>query len=210
MENTESAIVDYNTNRKKLHLPEYGRNIQKMVDYAISLEDREKRNKIARAIIMVMGSINPYLRDIEENRHKLWDHLAMISDYKLDIDSPYPPPQPVDLSAKPNKVPYKSSKIKYKHYGRTIELLIDKAVQMEEESERNALIEIIANQMKKLFLTWNKESVNDSMILDTMKHLSGNKLNIPEGIKLMETKTIMSKNKRKKPSRHYRSDDKRR
>ena len=210
MENTESAIVDYNTNRKKLHLPEYGRNIQKMVDYAISLEDREKRNKIARAIIMVMGSINPYLRDIEENRHKLWDHLAMISDYKLDIDSPYPPPQPVDLSAKPNKVPYKSSKIKYKHYGRTIELLIDKAVQMEEESERNALIEIIANQMKKLFLTWNKESVNDSMILDTMKHLSGNKLNIPEGIKLMETKTIMSKNKRKKPSRRYRSDDKRR
>ncbi len=210
MNNSVERVLEYNTNQKKLKLPEYGRNIQKMVDYAITLDDKNKRNKISKAIITVMGSINPHLRDIEENKHKLWDHLAMISDYKLDIDSPFPAPKPVNEDEKPNKVPYNSNKIHFKHYGRSIELLIDKAIEMEEGEKRDRMAKVIANQMKKLFLTWNKESVNDELIFQSLKMLSGGKLSIPENMKLLDTKVIMAKNTKKKRTGKNHSYDKRR
>jgi len=204
MDNSVDRVLEYNTNQKKLRLPEYGRNIQKMVDYAVTLEDKEKRNKICRSIITVMGSINPHLRDIDENKHKLWDHIAMISDYKLDIDSPFPPPKPVNLDEQPNKIPYNSNKIQFKHYGRSIELLIEKAVEIEDDEKRDKMAKVIANQMKKLFLTWNKESVSDELILQSLKLLSGGKLSLSSDVKLIDTKIIMAKNtKKKRPGKNH-------
>ncbi|MFC2119244.1 DUF4290 domain-containing protein [Bacteroidota bacterium] len=210
MDNDKVNLIEYNTKRNKLILPEYGRNVQKMVDYAITIDDSEKRNIIAKAIISVMGSINPHLRDIEDNRHTLWDHLAIISDFKLNIDSPYPKPETKNPLDKPNIVPYKTNKIKFKHYGKTIELFINKAIEMEDGEEKDALIVIIANQMKKLFLIWNKESVSDHIIFDSLQYLSGHKLKIPENLTLVETKTLISKNKKRKPGKYSKSNDRRR
>ena len=122
---------DYNTSRKKLVMPEYGRNIQKMVNHILTIEDREERNKAAQTVISVMGNLNPHLRDINDFKHKLWDHLAIISDFKLDIDSPYSMPEKAVLVEKPKQIPYHMHSIKYKHYGHSIVLMIEKAVEME-------------------------------------------------------------------------------
>ena len=138
---------DYNTTSKKLILPEYGRNIQKMVDHIMTIEDRDERNKAAKTIIGVMGNLNPHLRDINDFKHKLWDHLAIISDFKLDIDSPYELPEPEELYAKPKKLEYNQKSIRYKHYGHSIVMMIDKAVEMEEGEEKKDLVKMIANHM---------------------------------------------------------------
>ena len=189
--------MDYNTNRKKLPLPEYGRNIQNMVDYLSTIEDREKRNRSAQTVIDVMGNLYPYLRDVAEFKHKLWDHLAIMSDFKLDIDYPYDPPTPDTLLEKPKKVPYNQNNIKYRHYGHTMELLIKKAIEMEGE-EKDIIIEQLANQMKKLYLTWNKDAVEDEKILKDMEILSHGKVEISDEIQLTETKAILGKQKKKK------------
>ncbi len=123
---------DYNTARKKLILPEYGRNIQKMVDHILTIEDREERNKAARTIIGIMGNLNPHLRDINDFKHKLWDHLAIIADFKLDIDAPYELPTQELLEERPKKIDYNQKSIRFKHYGHSIALMIEKAVEMEE------------------------------------------------------------------------------
>jgi len=179
MENT----LEYNTSRPHLNISEYGRNIQKMIDYAITVEDRQKRNEEARAIIDVMGQLNPHLRDVTDFKHKLWDHLFIIADFKLDVDSPYPKPSPETLSEKPDKLNYPHQNIKFLHYGKNVELLINKAVEMNDESEKKQLVEIIANQMKKFYLLWNRDTVSDALILDQLKMLSKNKLNT-DGIRL--------------------------
>ena len=189
--------MDYNSNRKKLQLPEYGRNIQNMVEYLMTIEDREKRNKHAQTIVDVMGNLYPYLRDVAEFKHKLWDHLAIMTDFKLDIDYPYDLPSPDILTEKPRKVPYNQHHIKYKQYGRTMELMIEKASEMEGE-EREAMIELLANHMKKSYLAWNKDSVEDEKILDDLKHLSGGKLVASKDLKLTETKLLLSKPKKSK------------
>ncbi len=177
--------MDYNTKRKKLPLPEYGRNIQNMVDHLFTIEDRERRNRSAQTIIDVMGNLYPYLRDVPEYKHKLWDHLAIMSDFKLDIDYPYELPSPDILTEKPKQVPYNQSNIKVRHYGVIIQKMIDAAILMEGE-EREILIEQIANQMKKLYLAWNKDSVDDEKIFSDLEELSGNRLKVPEGVKLTE------------------------
>jgi hypothetical protein len=193
---------NYNTNRKKLVLPEYGRNIHKMVDYATQIEDREKRNQAALAIINVMGNMNPHLRDIADFKHKLWDHLAIMSDFKLDIDSPYPTPPRETFQEKPRRVPYNHYSIRYKHYGKSLELMIKKAAEMPEGEEKEVLIKMLANHMKKSYLTWNRESVSDETIFKDMEIQSGGKLNIdPEQYKLSDTKELLSKNKRKKSNK---------
>ncbi len=189
--------MDYNSNRKKLQLPEYGRNIQNMVEYLMTIEDREKRNKHAQTIIDVMGNLYPYLRDVAEFKHKLWDHLAIMTDFQLDIDYPYDLPSPTILTAKPSKVPYNQHHIKYKQYGRTMELMIEKASEMEGE-EREAMIELLANHMKKSYLAWNKDVVEDEKILDDLVKLSDGKLNPPKDLKLTETKLLISKPKKSK------------
>lgn len=193
--------MDYNTKRKKLPMPEYGRNIQNMVDHLFTIEDREKRNQSAQAVIDVMGNLYPYLRDVAEYKHKLWDHIAIMSDFKLDIDYPYEPPSPDILTEKPRRVPYNQNDIKLKHYGLITEKLIQKATEMEGE-EQQILIEQIANQMKKLYMAWNKDAVEDEKIFSDLEELSRNKLKVPRDLKLAEVKVapvqIQSKKKKKK------------
>ena len=190
---------DYNSQRSKMVLPEYGRNIQKMVEYAVQIEDREERNKAARAIIAIMGNLNPHLRDVTDFKHKLWDHLFIISDFKLDIDSPYEKPTPEILFEKPKQVPYKDYDIRYKHYGKIIELLIKEASEFKEGEERNALIRLIANHMKKCYVTWNRDVVDDKSIFEDLKNLSGGKIVVGDDLKLADTRDILSKNKKKRP-----------
>ena len=189
---------DYNTSRNRLVLPEYGRNIQNMVEYLMTIEDRDERNRLAYVVISIMGNMNPHLRDISDFKHKLWDHLAIMSNFKLDIDSPYEKPDNRLLQTKPRRVEYKNKEIKYKHYGRTLEMLIEAASDYPEGEEKQQLIKIIANHMKKSYLTWNREVVTDSEIFKDLRVLSGGRIDIKDTVKLNDTKEILSKNKRKR------------
>jgi hypothetical protein len=179
---------DYNTSRPKLILPEYGRNIQKMVEHILTVPDRDERNRLAQAVIIIMGSMNPHLRDINDFKHKLWDHLAIMSEFKLDIDYPYEIPQPDEFTGKPRRVSYNNSGIRYRHYGRIAEGLIEEAVKMEDSDDKDMLIKLIANHMKKSYLNWNRDSVTDEVILADLFELSGRRLTFKEGLKLAETK----------------------
>ena len=198
MHKIEIMSYDYNTQRKKLVLPEYGRNVYKMVEYLMTLEDREERNKAARSIISIMGNLNPHLRDVADFKHKLWDHLFIMSDFKLDIDAPYEKPKPEVLYEKPKPIPYSNYDIRFKHYGKIIELMIQKAAYYPEGKEREALISLIANHMKKCYLTWNRETVNDDIIFEDLRILSNGKIVIHNEMKLSETKDILAKNKKKR------------
>lgn len=194
--------MEYNTSRNKLVLPEYGRNIQKMVKLTKAEPDKEKKKKMIQAIIAIMGNMNPHLRDIADFKHKLWDHLAMISEFDLDLDSPYELPEIETLNAKPEKVPYNTKNAKFKHYGQTIEKMVEVAVDMEDGELKNILIQLIANHMKKSYLTWNKEAVADEHIFKDLKTLSEGKIDLnTEGTILRETKDILAKNKRRKVQR---------
>jgi hypothetical protein len=173
-----SEGLEYNTTREELKIPEYGRNVRNMVEYAISVSDREERQKVANAIISVMGQLNPHLRDITDFTHKLWDHLFIISENKLDVDSPYPKPELEEASRKPEKMNYSEGKrkIKYAYYGKTVSLFIKEAISKEDEKEKEILVEAIANLMKKLFITWNKDFVEDEVIWRHLDELSNGKL----------------------------------
>lgn len=190
--------MDYNTQRKPLALPEYGRHIQEMVNQLLEIEDRDERNKVAKAIITVMGNMNPHLRDINDFKHKLWDHLHIMADFKLDIDSSYPKPEASVIYEKPKQVPYPFHPIKYKHYGRSISLIIAEAVGMEPGEQREALTHLIANHMKKSYLIWNKDSVSDDDIIRDMNELSQGKLSLAPGFKFNEVKDNTPYKPRKK------------
>jgi len=184
--------LEYNTVRPHLKLTEYGRNIQKMIDHAIEEEDREKRNIIARAIIAVMGQLNPHLRDVHDFTHKLWDHLFIISDFKLDVDSPYPKPSRETLTETPEKIKYPSKDIKYLHYGKNIELMISKAIKMPIGPEKDALIEIIANLMKKFYVNFNRENVTDEIIFEQLEKLSGGEIK-PGNLRLTNVQDLVTR-----------------
>lgn len=188
--------MDYNTSRKKLNLPEYGRNIQQMVDHLSTVEDRDERNRLARVLIGIMGNMNPHLRDVNDFKHKLWDHLFIMSDFKIDIDSPYPIPNLETYQEKPKTVPYPTQPITFKHYGRSIELMIQKAIEMEEGQQKEALTQLIANHMKKAYLMWNKDSVSDDDVIKDLARLSGGKLTLAVGTRLSDSREVF-KNKRK-------------
>lgn len=194
--------MDYNTQLPKLKLPEYGRNIQKMIDHAISLEDREERTKAAHTIIKVMGNMNPSLRENRDFKHKLWDHLHMMAEFKLEIDSPFDPPSPDQFQTRPARVPYPKQKIKFQHYGKIVEQMIDQAIQMEDDKKRMEYGRLIANHMKLSYLSWNKDSVNDALILNSLKELSGGLLDLPPGTELMEFKEPVIKPTNTKKKRH--------
>lgn len=162
----------YNTEEKKMALPEYGRNIQNMVDHCLTITDREERMHCANTIIDIMGNMFPHLRDVNDFKHILWDHLAIMSDFKLDIDYPYDVVKKEDLFARPPHIPYPNNRIHYRHYGKIIEQLIDKAVEMEPGEERDCLIYLLAMQMKKSLMTWNKESVDDYKVFKDLYELS--------------------------------------
>ncbi|WP_080903782.1 DUF4290 domain-containing protein [Parabacteroides sp. Marseille-P3160] len=187
--------MDYNTNEKRLVLPEYGRNIQNMVDYCLTIQDREERKKCANTIINIMGNMFPHLRDVNDFKHILWDHLAIMADFKLDIDYPYEIIEKENLHTRPPRIPYNSSRIRYRHYGRTLEMMIQKAVELEDGEERDALIRLLANHMKKSFMAWNKESVDDRKILSDLAELSEGKITLnEESYKLIENRDILNRN----------------
>lgn len=189
---------EYNTQRKKLVLPEYGRNVQIMVDHLLTIKDREERTRAAKTVIDVMGNLYPHLRDVPDFRHKLWDHLAIMSNFQLDIETPYPLPSVEKLQAKPEKVPYSTNHIKFKHYGKMTEKLIDEIRRRTDPDERRALIVLTANHMKKSFLTWNKDSVEDKQIYNDINTLYGSTLIMPEGMTLSDPKDLLQK--KSKPS----------
>ncbi|MCF8423317.1 MAG: DUF4290 domain-containing protein [Bacteroidia bacterium] len=185
--------MEYNTQLPKLEIPEYGRNIQVMIDYCITIEDREERNKCAKAIIQIMGQLNPHLRDIADFTHKLWDHLFLISKFKLDVDSPYPKPNAETFTTKPKLVPYPATKIRYKHYGKTIERIIDVAKTFEEGPEKKELTRLIANHLKKSYVNWNKDSVTDDIIFKQFKEMTNNELMIDETAALTHANELKNK-----------------
>ncbi len=190
--------MEYNTTRSKMNISEYGRNIQKMIEQIMTIEDRDRRNYLARATINVMGQLNPHLRDVNDFKHKLWDHLFIMSDFKLDVDSPYPIPSRETLSRKPEPLDYSSNNITFKHYGRHIEQIIEKACEMEDGQVKDALVKLIANHLKKSYLTWNRDAVNDEEIAAHLKLLSNGRIKLQQDIKLSDTNDILSKSKKKK------------
>jgi hypothetical protein len=194
---------DYNTQRKKMALPEYGRNVQKMVDHIKTIEDRDERNRAAKTIISIMGNLNPHLRDVGDFKHKLWDHLALIANFELDIDSPYPVPEPAKFVEKPEQVPYSKGDIRYLHYGRIIELMIDYACEMEDGDQKEYLTTLIVNQMKKSYITWNRAQVADEVIIANMKLLSKGRLKMTDGVRILEVKELIPPVKRKPAGKPY-------
>jgi len=178
------ANFDYNSTRNKLILSEYGRNVQNMVKYIVALPTLEERNRYAQVVIDLMGFLNPHLRDVADFKHKLWDHLHIISDYKIDVDSPYPKPTPESIHIKPSPLRYPNQRIKYKHYGKTIEIMIEKAKSIDEPERRKYMIQSIANFMKMAYVQWNKDSVTDESILSDLVAMSGGELRIEEPINL--------------------------
>mgnify|MGYP001449901075 FL=1 len=176
--------LEYNSSRNKLVISEYGRHIQKLVEHALTLKDKEERQKMANGIIDIMGELNPQLRDVADFKHKLWDHLFVISNFELDVDSPYEKPIIEKLFEKPEPLAYPNSKIKYNHYGKVIELMIDEAIKMEDQELKSKLVIAIANQMKKSYVNWNLDTVEDEIILNQLTKLSNGKLSVPEGTEL--------------------------
>lgn len=175
---------DYNTSRKKLILAEYGRNVQNMVAYICTLPTKEERNRHAQVVIDLMGFLNPHLRDVADFKHKLWDHLHIISDFQIDVDSNYPKPAPDAIHFKPAPLAYPQQRIRFKHYGKTVELMIKKAKGVEDPQRRQAMIQSIANFMKMAYVTWNKDTVADETIISDLKALSGGELVLDESFNL--------------------------
>jgi hypothetical protein len=190
--------MEYNTQKSKLIIAEYGRNLQQMAQDCTRIEDRALRTRTAEFIVNVMAQMNPKVKESGDYRQKLWDHLHIIADFKLDVDSPYPPPSQEVLHFQHKKFNYEQHNIRYRHYGKNIELMIEKAVTYDEGPEKEALIRTIANHMKKSYLNWNRNSVDDDVILKNLADLSSNQLQLSEEHKLSHTSEILARNKKKK------------
>ena len=172
--------MKYNTQEKNLPMPEYGRAVQKMVDHAITIEDRAERQRCADTIIAVMGNMYPQLRDMPDFKHKLWDHLAVMADFKLDIDYPYEVSSADTLHPTPQRIAYPKGNIRYLHYGRCVQEMIQKACEMPEGEERDELLRLIAAQMKKEYVLWNKDNVEDSKIIEDIYEYSAGQIRLTE------------------------------
>lgn len=200
MENRNIEVLEkcelvYNTQRKKMSLPEYGRSVQKMVDYLKTIEDKEKRTEQAKAVIKVMELVNPSVHLQENYEQKLWDHLHIIADFELDVDSPYPLPERTELDSKPLRVPYKGSPIKATHYGRNIQSIMELIIDQKEEDVRNYLIRQLAIYMRQQYLIWNKDTVADETIFRDIEKLSDNRIKVPEGMTLSKVSGDMNYNR---------------
>ena len=189
--------MEYNTERNQLLMPEYGRHIQQLVEHCKSLATKEERNEMALAIVEFIGQRNPHLRDEENYKHKLWDHLYILANYELDVDAPYPFPTREELAQKPKKMEYPKLQGDYKFYGKSILQLIEKAIELEEGDEKEALIEVIANNMKKSYNVYNKEHVQDEVIFRHLKELSENRLDLTSIDYLEKSRIYHSNNKNK-------------
>ena len=187
--------MEYNTTRGPMRISEYGRNIQNMILYIASLPDREQRNRLTSTLVNILAIMNPDLRDQVDIKHKLYDHVHLMSDFTLDIDSPYPvPPRPEEAPA-PARVAYTQENIKLRPYGKYMQRMIEKAVEYEEGEEKDALVKTIANNLKKMYLNWNRDSVNDELIYEHLSLLSGKKLKLREDDRLHSTTDILKANK---------------
>ncbi len=205
--------LEYNTEREKLIIPEYGRHLQKMINHAVSIEDKEERNKVARAIIAVMGNLQPHLRDVPEFQHKLWDQLFIMSDFKLDVEAPFPILTKEKLQERPEPLEYPQNFPKYRFYGNNIKRMIDVANGWEEGDLKTALVYTIANHMKKCYLNWNKDTVEDSVIFDHLFELSSGRINLKESAEDLTDSSNLLRGKKKKSSggkKSYRSRGKKR
>lgn len=202
--------LEYNTEREHLIIPEYGRHLQKMVNYAKTVSDKEERNKVAKSIIAVMGNLQPHLRDVPDFQHKLWDQLFIMSNFELDVDSPFEKPIKEVLEERPEPLKYPQNHPKYRFYGNNIKTMIDVATTWEDGELKEALIYTIANHMKKCFLNWNKDTVEDSVIFDHLYELSEGKINLKnteedlsDSSSLMRSKSKYNKNNQKKSKKKY-------
>ncbi len=191
--------LEYNSEREHLIIPEYGRHIQKLINHCIAIEDKEEKNKMATAIVKVMGNLQPHLRDVPDFQHKLWDQLFIMSDYKLEVDTPYSKPEKELLQAKPEALPYPKASSKFKFYGNNIQIMIDTALTWEDGEMKDALVFTIANHMKKCFLNWNKDTVDDEVIFKHLDELSNGKLSLNSDDVLSDAKNLL----RKKPNKNY-------
>jgi hypothetical protein len=193
--------LEYNTERDHLIIPEYGRHLQKMINYAKTRETKEERNKLAKAIIDVMGNLQPHLRDVPDFQHKLWDQLFIISDFELDADSPYDMPSKEELQARPQPLPYPQNHPKYRFYGNNIKTMIDVARTWEEGEMKEALNFTIANHMKKCFLNWNKDTVDDAVIFNHLFELSNGELDLRNSNEVLTESTSLMRTKSKHHSK---------
>ena len=187
MEEKDTCKLLYNTERVTLHIPEYGRNVQKMVDYLKMIEDRAKRNEQARAIIKVMEILNPAVHLQENYEQKLWDHLYIIADFDLDVDSPYPMPERESLNQRPEPVPIEKKPIRASHYGRNIENMIDLVAQKDDGEQKAAMIRTLAVYMRQQYLIWNQDTVSDETIFQDIEKLSDYRIKVPEGLQLAKS-----------------------
>jgi len=205
--------IEYNTEREHLIIPEYGRHLQKMVNYAKGLPTKEERNKVAKSIINVMGNLQPHLRDVPDFQHKLWDQLFIIADFELDVDSPYPITSKEELNEKPEPLRYPQNHPKYRFYGNNIKTMIDVANTWEDGELKEALVYTIANHMKKCFLNWNKDTVEDDVIFNHLYELSGGKINLKGSTEDLSDATSLMRNKKKysnnKKSHHKKNNSNR-
>ncbi len=198
-ENSNDVVchLEYNAERSHLIIPEYGRHLQKLIDQASAIVDKVERNKAANYIIQVMGSLNPHLRDVPDFQHKLWDQLFIMSDFKLDADSPYPIPTRDAINLKPDHLDYPQKFPKYRYYGNNIKYMIDVADSWDEGEMKSALIKVIANHMKKSYLSWNKDTVTDAVIFEHLYELSKGTINlIQSDEELLNTNDLLRTNKK--------------
>lgn len=198
--------MDYNSERPDLVIPEYGRNIQRMVEFAVNIKSRELRNQVTQAIINVMGQLFPHLRDEENYKHKLWDHLFVMSDFKLDVDSPYPKPSPQQFQEKPETVNYPKNNIKFGHYGRILEHTIQAVIEFPDGEEKDRLVQDLANMMKRMYLTGAGSSINDEVVIKQLIEFSNGKIVWDDKWTLLNASELVppqiaQNNRRKKPTK---------
>ena len=192
--------MKYNTKREALTIPEYGRHVQEMINHAVTLEKKDEQQKCVDAIIAFMGQMNPHFRDVKEFTHKLWDHLHIMSNFNLDIKSPYPKPESDKLQEKPKKMDYPNNKIKFSYYGNTIQNMISTALEMEGE-EKSIITGMIANQMKKSYILFNQGSVDNNMIKLHLKQMSNNQLSLDDDFEFMLSASIRQGTNKKRFSK---------
>ena len=183
--------MEYNTLQKKMILPEYGRHVHLMVQHAIQIKDREQRNIAAQTIIGVMGNLMPHLRETPDFKHKLWDHLHIISEFKLDIDAPYPPPSSTEMVEKPNSVPYPQAHIRQKHYGKILVDMIRETGKLKDCPQRDTIIQLLATQMRKSYVAWNRSEINNEQIVQDIWDISDGKILLnPELVQFVEQPVV--------------------
>lgn len=201
--------MEYNTHKNALRLPEYGRNIQRLIEHAKTVEDRDERNKIALAIIDIMGLLNPHLKNVDDFKHMLWDHLFIMSDFDLDVDSPYPIPERETYKTKPAPFPYPEHTKVARHYGQNVVTLINKATELEEGDKKEEFTQCIANYMKIVYSQFNQNNVSDEIIKNDLQRLSKGLLSLDEETKLNKVKTNNNhRNNRNKNNRNNRNRNK--